>query len=133
MTPVELILAILGTNAITAIITNWLQRRKSNAESDHTVVDTAADAIAIVKGAHGERIAELERIVKQLTAAGESDRRQIIALNKRLGEVMLGAEMQSRSLMELNDQVCLWRSRVSELLVVLRERKLPVPEWAAIG
>lgn len=133
MTPIEFILAFFGSNAITALITNWLQRRKSKAESDHTVVDTAADAIAMVKGAHGERIAELERIVKQLTAAGESDRQQIIALNRRLGEVMLGAEMQSRSIMELNDQVCLWRSRVSELLCVLRERQLPLPDWAQGG
>ncbi len=130
MTIAEIILAVLGTNAATAFITAWFQRQKTSSESDHVAVDTAADAIAIVKGAHGERIAELERQVKQLLAAGEADRQQIIALNRRLGEVMLSAELQSKSIMELNDQVCLWRSRVAELLCVLREQKLPLPKWA---
>jgi len=130
MTLVELVLAVMGSSALTALITGWLNRRKVSGDIDHTSVDTAADAIAMVRGAHGERIAELERQVEKLTRSGESDRVQIIALNRRLGEVMLGAEQQSRSIMELNDQVCLWRSRVSELLCVLRERQLPLPEWA---
>lgn len=133
MTLAELLLAVLGTNAVTALITAWLQRRKTGIESDHIAVDTATDAINIVKGMHGERIGELERQVQRLTTASESDRQQIVALNRRLGEVMLGAEMQSRSIMELNDQVCLWRSRVSELLCVLREKQLPLPDWAATG
>jgi hypothetical protein len=43
---------------------------------------------------------------------------------------MRAAEMQSQNILSLNGEVCLWRSRVSELLCVLRERGIPLPPWS---
>ena len=130
MNLVELVLAVISSTTLTALITQWYQRRKTNAESDHTVVDTAADAIAMVRGAHGERIAVLENAVTSLKRQSETDRAEIISLSRKLGEIRQAAELQSRNILLLTDEVQLWRSRVSELLVVLRERSLPLPVWA---
>jgi len=127
---VEIVLAVISSTAVTALITQWYQRRKTTAETDHTVVDTATDAIAMVKGAHGERIAMLENAVVSLKHQSETDRAEIISLSRRLGEIRMAAELQSRNILLLTDEVQLWRSRVSELLIVLRERSLPLPAWA---
>lgn len=126
----ELVLAVVTSSVLTAVATAWMQRRKTNAETDHTTVDTAADAIAMVRGAHGERIQELERQVKQLVDGRETDRQQIINLMRQLGELRLAGEMQSRSIMLLNEDVRLWRDRVAELSALLRERGIPLPGWA---
>lgn len=129
----ELILAVITSSAATAGVTAWLNRRKTSAETDHTAVDTAADAIAMVRGAHGERIQELERKVKELVGQGESDRQSIINLMRQLGELRMAAETQSRSIMLLNEDVRVWRSRVTELSALLRERGIPLPAWALEG
>lgn len=66
MTVAEIILAVLGSNAITAIVTAWLGRRKSGADADHTIVDSAADVLAMAKAAYESRIVRLEAQVIEL-------------------------------------------------------------------
>lgn len=67
MTIAEIILAVLGSNAITAIVTSWLGRRKSTADADHTIVDSATDVLAMAKAAYEVRIVRLEAQVAELT------------------------------------------------------------------
>lgn len=66
MTIAEIILAFLGTNTITAIITAWLGRRKTAADTNHTIVDSAADVLAMAKAAYEARVARLEAQVAEL-------------------------------------------------------------------
>lgn len=66
MTLAEIVLAFLGSNAITAIITAWLGRRKAGADADHTIVESASDVLAMAKAAYEARIVRLEAQVVEL-------------------------------------------------------------------
>lgn len=99
---------------------------KSRGEADHSAVDAAGDAIALVRQVYEQRIEAMEKDIATLKLGREVDRRTIIELNQRLGNVMQAAEIQ-------NQQIKLWRERVEELLCILRENGLPLPKWAQPG
>jgi len=122
---VALIGGLLGGGAVAALMAGLFQRqrthaeaRKQNADADHQAVDAATDVVALVRQVYEERIKAMERDIAM-------DRRTIIDLNRRLGEVMRGAEIQSQ-------QIQLWRARVEELLCILRENRIPLPNWAQV-
>ena len=122
---VAIVGGLLGGGAVAALITGIFQHRRTRAETrkvgsdaDHQVIDTATAAIALVRQVYEERIRTMETNIA-------SDRKMIIDLNRRLGEVMRGAEIQSQ-------QIQLWRARVEELLCILRENGIPLPNWAQV-
>jgi uncharacterized coiled-coil protein SlyX len=123
---VALIGGLLGGGAVAALMTGLFQRqrthaegRKANADADHQTVDAANDVIALVRQVYEERIKAMEADIAL-------DRRTIIELNRRLGNVMQAAEVQSK-------QIQLWRERVEELLCILRANGIPLPRWAQPG
>lgn len=127
MTLTELLSIVAGlaglATGLGAFIKSRSESRKANTDADHLAIDAAGDAIALVRQVYEERIKALEHDIAVIKAGRESDRRTIIDLNQRLGNVMQAAETQSQ-------QIQLWRERVEELLCILRANKIPLPDWA---
>jgi len=150
---IELIIAVIGSSVLTALVTELFRRgktrsesRKSNAEAENVMVDTASDLVTQIKAVYEQRVSCLESDVARLNAELDAERKrnraEIVALMQDLGMMREAAEMQSRKLAELlaerseqaaqiNDlkaEVALWKGRVVELLCAMRDGK-PMPEW----
>lgn len=127
MSTAELLSLIAGLagllTGVGAFIKTRSETRKADAEAEHSAIDAAGDAIALVRQVYEERIKTLENEVSKLRAERETDRQTIIDLNRRLGEVMRSAQAQS-------DMIRLWRERVEELLCILRDHDIQLPGWA---
>jgi mevalonate kinase len=137
MTPIEVILAIIGSGTFGALVTAWLNRRKTAveanhiaAETSHEAVDTAGDALKQYKELADTRYAAVMQIVQELTAKVKElefyrveDNKTIVKLNQLLGQVMRGAEEQGR-------QMNVMRTHIDELLDILRAHSIAVPNWA---
>ncbi len=91
MTLVEFILALIGSNAATALVTLWLQRGKTQAEArkldqdaEHTAVDTANDVMGMIKAAYEERVSALEIKLEAETARANANEQQVAGLKQSL-------------------------------------------------
>jgi len=130
---VAIIGGLLGGGAIAALITGVFQYRRTRAEArkvhadaDRQTIDTANDAVALVEKVYEARMAKAEADIAELQAGRAVDRRTIIDLNQRVGNLMQSGEAQSK-------QIKLWRERVEELLCILRSNGIPLPAWAQPG
>jgi len=129
----QLALAVIGSSSATAVIAAWMARNKTRADASHSAVEAASDAVTLLRSTFVDRIDRLEAQVAIQQKEAQDNRQEIIRLNRRLGEIMQAAEWQSREISRLQQEIDLWRSRVDELLCVLRDKSLPLPEWAQNG
>lgn len=83
MTLIEFVLALVGSNAATALVASWLQRGKSKAETrkleqdaEHTAVDTANDLTGMIKAVYEARVLALEvKLETETTRANENEQK----------------------------------------------------------
>jgi len=126
----EVIALVAGLAGLVAGVGTFLksrgESRKSNAEANHVTLETASDAAALVERVYVIRLAQAERDIADLKHEREVDRKTIVDLNRQIGMLRQSSEMYSR-------QISLLRSRLEEVLCILRENKIPLPPWAKHG
>jgi hypothetical protein len=126
MTLAEIILAILGTNAATALITTWAGRRKASADArgaeasaDHTIVDSASDVLAMAKAAYEVRIARLEaQVVDLATRLTNSDTRAVGAETRLAGAEARATDFR-RAVIAIGERLDKERAKSREMVVGL--------------
>ena len=112
MTLIEIVLAILGSNVLTALLTQFLNRRKTDADANHISVETANDVNAMLRTSYEWRISTLESQVLKLK---EDYAKDITNLSNRLA----GTFQTIKVLL----------ARIKVLSIALRKSGGDVPEW----
>lgn len=128
MTPITIVLAILGSSVITAFLTLLFNRRTARVEANHIVVDTAKDALAMAKGTYEQRIKSLEQQVKSLATELEKLQRE---RTKEHEQYERDTREMGKRLSDALTAIQLLRSRLDELLDALEKAGGTLPDWAA--
>jgi chromosome segregation ATPase len=135
MSLAEIILAFLGSNAITAIITAWIGRRKAAADAEHTIIDSASDVLAMAKAAYEARIIRLEAQVAALDKKSrelQEDFDAAIAENAILSRKVASLEQEnvalSREVGELKQQMAEEKRANEYLRKAIAERDSVITE-----
>jgi len=116
--------------------------RKTEGEADHVVTDTTGDLIAQIKLVYEQRISNVEQELERVTATLSKRTSELVSVMHDMGVMRISLEAQSISIARLlaervaqDAKICsleiaveLWKSRVIELLGVIRYGN-PLPEW----
>jgi FtsZ-binding cell division protein ZapB len=113
-----------------AFIKSRSESCKSDADAGHSVVDAAGDTVTLIKQVYESKISAMQNDIAELKAQletmqreRESDRRMIIDLNRQVGVLRQAGEMAGK-------QIQLLLSRIDELLSLLKNHGIQLPEWA---
>lgn len=89
---IEVIIAILGSNLLTAIVSLLFNQRKNKIEVDSKAVEMAGEALEQYRGTSQAKITELSNQVLELSKKVAFLDNEVRNLTRHLSEVMQGAE-----------------------------------------
>ncbi len=118
---VPILAVILTSSVLTAIVTAWLNRRKTSAEASSIIVTTALEVVENTVGPLNDRIKQLEEQAGRQEIAIENVNAEVLKV--QLGYIILEAQLEAAGydpVIKLDDLI---NTSVEELRQIARRIK----------